>query len=64
MTETDIERIYEMVLDLAQSLDPDALEDQDVADRSTAIYRALFHAADIPLPVQPKPWCPPDADPA
>jgi hypothetical protein len=64
MNETDIERIYEMVLDLIEAIDPELLNSQMVSDRSGAIYRALYVAAGIPLPAQPTPWSPPDADPA
>ena len=62
MTETDIERIYEMVLDLIEAIDPELLNSQMVADRSGAIYRALFRAADIPLPAQPTPALPSDEE--
>lgn len=64
MNKDQVEEIYEMVLDLIETIDPEAINDHKVSRQSTAIYHALFRAADIPSPDPPTSDLPPDEDPA
>ena len=64
MNQNQVEEIYEMVLDLIEAIDPEAINDHKISKQSTAIYHALFRAAGIPTSGPPTSGLPPDEDPA
>ena len=64
MNQNQVEEIYEMVLDLIEAIDPEAINDHKISKQSTAIYHALFRAAGIPRPDQPTPASLVDKEPA